>query len=343
MGEGACFVINNVAYVGTGIDPLTPNQKLTTMYSYTAANIPTTPYGYDSAYGAWAQIQAFPGQPRSNAVAFNIGGTVGYIGAGLANDGYTALADFYSYTPGSGWQEIDSIHDNIQSYPRFDAVAFGLDTAAYVLTGTNNYYWFTDCWRYSPTTNTWIEQQYFPGSQRSGAVSFVYKNQGYIVTGYTPGGSKWTTGTSCYDFWVFKPMSDTSTQSWTRLRDIYNTSASTYDDGYTNIIRRNAAAFTILGQPDGDKGYVTLGSNNGTDVTFTWEYDFGSDLWTEKTPYEGTARTGAVGFSLVGTVPTIAGAASSRGFVSTGLNQGATAGFSDCEEFFPNQTYNQYD
>ena len=138
-------------------------------------------------------------------------------------------------------------------------------------------------------------------------------------------------------------MSDTSTISWHRLRDIYNTSPSTYDDGYTNIIRRNAAAFTILGQPDGDKGYITLGSNNGSDVTFTWEYDFASDLWTEKTPYEGTARTGAVGFSLIGNVPAIAGAASSRGFISTGLNQGSTAGFSDCEEFFPNQTYNQYD
>jgi len=342
MGEGACFVINNVAYVGTGINPLTPNQKLNTMFSYTAANIPTTPYGYDSAYGSWAQVQAFPGQARSNAVAFNIGGTVGYIGAGLANDGYTALADFYSYTPSGGWNQIDSIHDDSATYPRFDAVAFSFDTTAYVLTGTNNYYYFTDCWRYSPSTNSWIEQQYFPGSQRSGASSFIYKNQGYIVTGYTPG-SKWAAGTSCYDFWVFTPMSDTSTISWHRLRDIYNTSPSTYDDGYTNIIRRNAATFTILGQPDGDKGYITLGSNNGTDVTFTWEYDFASDLWTEKTPYEGTARTGAAGFSIVGNVPTIAGAASSRGFIATGLNQGSSAGFSDCEEFFPNQTYNQYD
>jgi N-acetylneuraminic acid mutarotase len=343
MGEGACFVINNVAYVGTGINPLTPNQKLNTMFSYTASNIPTTPYGYDSSYGSWAQVQAFPGQPRSNAVGFNIGGTVGYIGAGLANDGYTALADFYSYTPGSGWSQIDSIHDDSASYPRFDAVAFSFDTTAYVLTGTNYYYYFTDCWRYSPSTNSWIEQQYFPGSERSGAASFIYKNKGYIVTGYSPGGTKWSTGTSCYDFWAFTPMSDTSTQSWTRLRDIYNTSPSTYDDGYTNIIRRNAAAFTILGQYDGDKGYITLGSNNGTDVTFTWEYDFASDLWTEKTPYEGTARTGAVGFSLIGNVPAIAGAQTSRGFVATGLNQGSTAGFSDCEEFFPLLPYNQYD
>ena len=31
-GEGASFVVNNEAYVGTGINPLTPNVKLTTMY-----------------------------------------------------------------------------------------------------------------------------------------------------------------------------------------------------------------------------------------------------------------------------------------------------------------------
>ena len=98
-----------------------------------------------------SRYRPFPGQPRSNAVAFNIGGTVGYIGAGLANDGYTALADFYSYTPGGGWTQIDSIHDASATYPRFDAVAFSFDTTAYVLTGTNNYYYFTDCWRYSPS------------------------------------------------------------------------------------------------------------------------------------------------------------------------------------------------
>src|SRR5215469_8313407 len=68
MGAGASFVINNEAYVGTGINPLTPNVKLTTMFKYTEATIPPTPYGYDSAYGSWTQVTDFPGQARSNAV-----------------------------------------------------------------------------------------------------------------------------------------------------------------------------------------------------------------------------------------------------------------------------------
>lgn len=342
IGEGASFSINAVGYVGTGINPVTPNQKLTTMYKYTPTPVSTQLYGYDSAVGTWAQIASFPGQARSNAVGFTIGNT-GYIGSGLANDGITSLADFYSYNPGANtWSTIDSIHDDSTSYPRFDAVAFGFDTTAYVLTGTNQLYYFSDVWRYSPSSNTWIQQRAFPGSQRSGAVSFVYNGQGYIATGFTPG-SKWSVGNYCYDFWLFTPMSDTSSQAWHRLRDIYNTSPQTYDDGYANIIRRNGASFLILGQTVGDKGYITTGSYSGTDINYTWEYDFATDLWTEKTPYEGTARTGAVGFTLVQPVPKIAGTSSTRGFIATGVNQAYTAGFQDCEEFFPNQTYNAYD
>ena len=335
MGGGACFVVNNAAYVGTGINPLTPNVKLTSMFRYTAATIPATPYGYDSAYGTWAQITDFPGQARSNAVGFSIGNT-GYIGGGLANDGFTPLNDYYAYSPGGGWAQIDSLVDQYgNSHPRYDAVSFSFDTSAYVLTGTDNYNYFNDIYRYSPTTNTWTALPAMPGSKRSAAITFVYKGKGYLVTGYT-NGSKWASGTNCYDFWRFTPGNDTDTTSatWIRLHDIFNTNAATFDDGYTNIIRSHGVGFIELGTSIGDKGYVTLGSLSNGDVTFTWEYDFATDLWTEKTPYEGTPRTGAVGFSLQN---------QTRGFVATGLNQGSSAAFSDCEEFFPQQVYNQYD
>ena len=334
MGEGASFVLNDQAYVGTGINPLTPNIKLTTMFKYSYAKIPINePYGYDSAYGSWTAVTDFPGQARSNAVAFTIGGT-GYLGGGLANDGFTPLNDYYAYNPGSGWSQIDSLVDqNGNSHPRFDAVSFSFDTTAFVLTGTDNYNFFDDIYRYSPTTNTWIALPSMPGSKRSGAITWVYKGQGYLVTGYT-NGSRYSSGTQCYDFWYFTYRNDVDTLAWTRLHDIFNTNAATFDDGYTNIVREHGVGFIELATPIGDKGYVTLGSFNGGDVTYTWEYDFATDLWQEKTPYEGNGRTGAVGFSLQG---------QTRGFVATGLNQGSTAAFSDCEEFFPQQVYNQYD
>ena len=336
MGAGACFVVNNQAYVGTGINPLTSNVKLTTMFRYTAAKILPTPYGYDSAYGSWTSVTDFPGQARSNAVGFSIGGT-GYLGGGLANDGFTPLEDYYSFTPGGGWSQIDSLVDqNGNGHPRYDAVSFSFDTTAIVLTGTDNYNYFGDIYRYSPTTNTWIALPGMPGSKRSGAITWVYNNQGYLVTGYT-NGSKWSSGTQCYDFWSFTYKSDIDTTMWDRKHDIFNTNAATFDDGYTNIIREHGVGFIELATPLGDKGYVTLGSFNGGDVTYTWENDFLTDIWTEKTPYEGTGRTGAVAFTLNGAGPL------QRGFVATGLNQGSTAAYSDCEEFFPQQVYNQYD
>lgn len=335
MGYGAGFVIGTSAYVGTGINPLTPNSKLTTMFKYTAAIIPplnADPYGYDSAYGSWTNAAYFPGQPRSNAVGFTIGST-GYLGSGLANDGFTALSDFYSYNAASNsWTAIDSIPDGNGTYSgRYDAASWGFGSSGYVLTGRTQYYYLQDVWKYDQTTGHWSQQAYFPGSARSGASTMVYNNLGYLLAGYTPG-SKTANGNYPYDFWRFDPTQTDSTLAWKRLRDIYNTNAGTYDDGYTNIVRTNAVTFTILGQPTGDKGYITLGATNGSDITFTWEYDFASDLWTEKTPYEGTARTGAFGFTI-----------SNRGFVATGLNQGSTAAFSDCEEFFPLQVYNQFD
>ena len=339
MGYGSVFVINDVAYVGLGINPLSPNNRLQAFYKYSPGTInykQTT--GYDSAYGSWTLIAPFAGSPRSNACAFAVQG-IGYVGTGVGNDGFTPLADFWSYNPGSNsWSQIDSIHDDTTSYPRFDAVAWGFDSVGYVLTGTDNNYYFGDVWKYSPATGHWTAKPYLKGNQRSGATAWVYNNKGYILAGYTPG-SRWATNNMCYDFWVYDPNkaeTQDSSNAWTRLRDIYNTSSATYDDGYTNIVRKYGAGFIIpaTSNPYGntlDKGYITLGQN-GTSLTYTWDYDFGTDLWTEKTPYEGTARSGAVGFTL-----------QSRGFVGTGLGTGNTSGFSDIEEFFPNMIYNQFD
>ena len=170
-----------------------------------------------------------------------------------------------------------------------------------------------------------------PGSQRAGAVSWVYNNKGYLLCGRTPG-SRWAVNNMCYDFWTFDPTKADSV-AWTRLRDISNTSSSTYDDGYTNIVRELASGFVITGTNSGDKGYLTCGAN-GTSYTYTWEYDFASDLWTEKTPFEGGARVNAVGFTI-----------KNRGFVGTGIPSatGGGVGFQDLLEFFPNQIYNQFD
>jgi N-acetylneuraminic acid mutarotase len=331
VGYPASFVLGSVAYVGTGVNPASPSNKLTQFWAYTPGVITDTNYLGAAAAGTWAQVAAFIGAPRSNGIGFNTGG-LGYVGTGLANDGTTVYADFYQYNPNSNsWAVVDSLFNDSASFPRYDAASFSFDTAAYVMTGTDGFHYFNDVWRFSATTGQWTQLPNMPGNQRSGALTWIYGNEGYILTGYTPS-SKWASGNLAYDFWRFDPAALDPNVQWSRLRDIYNTSAGTFDDGYTNIIRKNGASFVILKTAFGDKGYVTLGANNSTAINFTWEYDFASDIWTEKSPFNGNARTGATGFTL-----------NNRGFVTCGLNVGAQQAYTDCEEFFPNQVYNPLD
>jgi hypothetical protein len=331
MAFGASFVIGGHAYVGTGYNPNTPNSRLTAMYEYTPSPIAgPSVTNYDSAYGGWTQIADFAGPGRSNATGFGVNSFgKGYIGSGTA-DGITPLSDFWEYdTLSNTWTQIPDMGAAGKAFPRFDATSFSFDTVGYVLTGTDGNYYFSDVWKFSPASRNWVQEIDYPGSKRSAAVTWIYHNNGYLVTGQTPG-AQYTSGSNAvYDFWRFDPSIALPASQWIRLRDIFNTNAaSTYDDGYTNIVRSHAAAFVILGTNTGDKGYVTTGQN-GALYPFTWEYDFASDLWTEKTPYENGARQGAIGFTV-----------DNRGFVTTGLGSAAT---DDMKEFFPNQIYNQYD
>ena len=327
MGYGTSFTIGDSAYVGTGLNPNTPNTKLATVFRYVPDPIPTsTPTGYDSAFGGWKQVADFGGGGRMKAVGFGIGG-YGYIGTGTA-DGIKPLSDFWKYDPGANtWTSIAPIGTASKPYPRYDAVSMSFANSAFVLTGTDASNYFGDVWEYDPTADSWNQRPDMPGSKRSQAVTWVYNGIGYLVTGYTPG-SQWQVGNACYDFWKFDPT-QTGNKGWVRLRDIYNTNSDTHDDAYTNIIRYRAVGFVIKGQATGDKAYITTGSN-GTPNTYTWEYDFATDQWTEKTPYEGASREGAIGFTV-----------QNRGFITTGIS--GTAAYDDCREFFPSQIYNQYD
>jgi N-acetylneuraminic acid mutarotase len=60
-------------------------------------------------------------------------------------------------------------------------------------------------------------------------------------------------------------------------------------------------------------------------ISDTWMYDPAADLWTKKTSFEGTARTGAVAFSLGG-----------RGFVLTGRS--GSLSFDNMYEWHPDNS-----
>ncbi len=293
--EAVSFTIGDTVYVGTGYDG---TYRLTDFWGYSATS------------NSWTQEANFRGIPRNSAVAFAIGNH-GYVGTGY--DGYNLYNDFWRFNQSSNtW-------DSITPFPgtaRRDAVAFAIGNYGYVTTGYDNTYQ-KDFWQYDPTIGTlggWVQKTSFGGQKRSGAISFVYNNKAYIVTGTN-------NGTECGDFWYYDP----STSQWTQLRNIYNSNTSeTYDDNYTNIERDNGVGFVI-----GDSAFIMTGENGGL-AQATWGYDFAQDQWVQRSPFEGTARQGAVGFSLNG-----------YGYVATG--QSGTAYFDDLILFDPNKTLNTND
>ncbi|MFT3935621.1 MAG: kelch repeat-containing protein [Chitinophagaceae bacterium] len=293
--EAVSFVIGDTAYISTGYDGTV---RLNDTWKY------------DADKNFWLQRATFPGAARSSAVAFNTT-TKAYVTTGF--DGLNKLKDTYEYNPVTNvWTKKADFGGSA----RVDAVAFGIADLGYVTTG-NDGNDLKDFWQYNPATDSWVQKVSLGGSKRSAAVSFVYKNIGYVVTGIN-------NGQTVNDFWAYDPSGD----KWTEKRFITNYSTDTYDDNY-NIVRNNAASFVMTDRSGKDHAYVCTGENGGILKT-VWEYDFDADVWTRKTDWEGTERTGAIGFSV-----------KKRGFLGTGRN--STYRFDNFKEFLPSDTYNSND
>lgn len=292
--EAASFAVGDSAYVGTGYDG---ENRLPDFWLYNATT------------DSWSQRALFPGVRRNSAVGFAVGGK-GYIATGF--DGTNKLKDCWRFNPATNqWQQMNDFAGNA----RYDAVSFTIGDTAYIATGyADNTYGgssnLKDFWAYDASADKWIERQNYGGDKRSQAVSFVHGNRGYIVTGTN-------NGTNLTDFWQYDPASGV----WSQLRKINNATDSSFDDDYSDIIRTNAAAFVM-----GDYAYLTTGAN-GANTVKTWKYDFSSDQWTRKTPFEGSSRIGANSFVVKG-----------RGFVTMGSSSsGSTTNYDDIWEFNPDQ------
>ena len=239
---------------------------------------------YDPVLNTYTQLEPFEGARRRDAVAFacdkNGSGKI-YVGTGY--DGTDRLTDFWEYDiTNNSWREITSF----DGPSRYGAIAFTINNKGYVGTGYGeNSTYLKDFYCFDPSTETWSKSTALGGNKRSEAVVFVINNVAYVCTGYNGG--------YVYDFWKYDGNANPDVVVWEQLRDIYDSDDDeSYDDDYDNIIRNNAVAFV-----SGGKGYVTTGGR-GTSGTVTWEYDPSTDLWDEKTGFEGIGRMGAVSFSL---------------------------------------------
>ncbi len=157
-------------------------------------------------------------------------------------------------------------------------------------------------------TDTWTQKTSIGGSKRRDAACFTISGKGYILTGLDNG--EYQT-----DLWEYDPAADL----WTKKRAITNLSTEAYDDKYLTITGIGKVGFSI-----GTKGYLATGGQ--TTGVECWEYNPGTDLWIEKTSFEGSIRSDAVGFTI-----------GNRGYVVTGRS--GSFYFDDIWAFDPDATY----
>ncbi|MEQ9305395.1 MAG: kelch repeat-containing protein [Marinoscillum sp.] len=130
----------------------------------------------------------------------------------------------------------------------------------------------------------WVKYSDFEGVTRSSAISFVIDEYAYVGLG-TDGDDYLT------DFWRY----DADNNFWQKMAE------------FPGEGRVSAVAFSAAG-----KGYVSTGFNDDLDteeLNDLWEYDPGTNNWTQKSDFPGGGRYAGVAFALNG-----------RGFIGTGYN-----------------------
>lgn len=247
--DAVSFVINNFAYVGTGMDSL----------SGPTGNTLKDFWRYNPQTNSWSAIADFPGfggQGIYFATAFSVEGK-GYLCGGksgpeaysnqlweykpsnnqwmqranfpggvryqllsfaVGNKGYVGMGtdqnifkkDMYCYDPGSNsWQAIAPF----PAYERASATTFTLHDRGFVCLG-NNGGLLTDLIEYNPATDLWTLRAEYGGSNRKGAIAFVIDNKAYVGTGKGVSGKK-------SSWYVYEPSNYAAIEELTSQIKIY--------------------------------------------------------------------------------------------------------------------------
>ena len=304
--SGAVAVsLDDKAYIGTGYDDDDNDDNIIERVKDL--------WEFDPVQESWTQKAMMPddAMERDQAVGFAANGKV-YIGTGLGqyrlnNVNYTKkLNDFWEFDPSSNsWRQVADFPGSA----RQGAIAFSIRDKGYVGTGYDDSE-LKDLWEFDPSDGelgTWTSKKSHEGSKRRDAVVFVINDLAYVCTGSN-------NNARVTDFYYY----DAEADDWTKLRAIYDQDDDeSYDDDYDDIVRSDGVAFTVDG-----KGYVCTASVGGSGSS-VWEYDPATDLWDEKTSFEGSSRTSAVGFAI-----------NNIGYVATGRSAGSY--FDDVWRFEPN-------
>lgn len=161
--QAVAFVVNDIAYVGTGID---------------ATGMKNDMYSYNPATNYWTQKNDFGGTARKEAVGFSMGNQ-GYIGTG--DDG-VMRKDFWQYEPTTDtWTEKASFPGSA----RKGAVGWGQFPSGFICLGEDfAFNYKKDVWEYNYFADAWQQRVDFPGDGRSNAIVFIVNDLAFVGTGY---------------------------------------------------------------------------------------------------------------------------------------------------------------
>ena len=192
LSEAIGFSLNGKGYIGVGrTDTIRFNEsgQLET-YFYPSRSF----YEYSPASNCWIKKSDFPGDMRTDAVAFTIGDKA-YVGTGLKFDGTGSLKDFWEYDPNTDkWTK----KADFPGASRYDAVGFSIGNKGYIGTGQSlPQIYHKDFWEYDPSTNSWTQIDDFAGGFRRQMVYFSTQSKGYVAGGEYEG--------ERFDFWEFDP------------------------------------------------------------------------------------------------------------------------------------------
>lgn len=256
------------------------------------ADIPANDFWeWDQITDTWTRKADFPGDFYYLATCFSIGNK-GYVITDN-NAFISSNNQLWEFDPDANiWTKKATLPSTASIVV---AVGFSIGTKGYIGTGAIaedfQYPFTSEFWEWNQETDTWKRKADFKGTVRTGAVGFSIGNKGYIGTGFIR--SPYTN-----EFWEWDQESD----AWTRKADFRGTP------------RDRAVGFSI-----GNKGYIGTGNNNyGHDKISThfkdfWEWDQSTDAWTRMADFGGTARMGAVGFSI-----------GNKGYIGIGVEGGVS-------------------
>lgn len=217
----------------------------------------------------WKRMSDFPGGSRYKCAAFSINGK-GYAGMGtkIGND---IQKDLWEYNPDNDtWSRVADFPGS----PRIMPCVFVNNDAGYVgggqsIDNTASQVPFTDFYKYSPATNSWLKINDAPSVEKSYPGAFASPNGDVHVANLSTG-----------------------------IINEYNSSTNTWSETYSGMAatNRQPQSFSING-----KAYFVCGGNNqytnGT-TTQVWEYDYVSNTMTRKNDFPGLSRYGGFSFSI---------------------------------------------